>query len=84
MLLFCLALFIRVSVHFSFLKKNGSVAPNGLIPVVFQEWTDTTSYSHLKYTLSKRLCKLKSSMYFALVQEDIVYVVVLLLNVHGK
>ena len=34
-----------------FLKNNGHEAPKGPSAIVFQEWTDTRSFSYLKYTL---------------------------------
>ena len=33
-----------------FMKINGNEAPKGPSPINFQEWTDTRSFSDLKYT----------------------------------
>ena len=34
-----------------FLKNNGHEAPKGPSAIIFQEWTDTGTFSYLKYTL---------------------------------
>ena len=34
-----------------FLKNNGHEAPKGPSASIFQEWTDTRTFSYLKYTL---------------------------------
>ena len=34
-----------------FLKNNGHEAPKGPSAIIFQEWTDTSTFSYLKYTL---------------------------------
>ena len=34
-----------------FLKNNGHEAPKGPSTIIFQEWTDTRTFSYLKYTL---------------------------------
>ena len=34
-----------------FLKNNGHEAPKGPSAIIFQEWTDTRTFSYLKYTL---------------------------------
>ena len=34
-----------------FLKNNGHEAPKGPSAIIFQEWTDTSTFSSLKYTL---------------------------------
>ena len=36
---------------YPFLKNNGHEAPKGPIAIIFQEWTDTRTFSYLKYTL---------------------------------
>ena len=38
------------------LKHNGDEAPKGLSPTIFQEWTDTRTFSDLKYTSTKLNC----------------------------
>ena len=34
-----------------FLKNNGHEAPKWPSAIIFQEWTDTRTFSYLKYTL---------------------------------
>ena len=31
-----------------FLENNGDEAPKGSSPIIFQEWTDTSTFSYLK------------------------------------
>ena len=53
-----------------FLENNGDEAPKGSSPIIFQEWTDTSTFSYLKYTSTRRLCKLKGNLYFTHVHDD--------------
>ena len=35
----------------TFLKNNGHEVPKGPSAIIFQEWTDTRTFSYLRYTL---------------------------------
>ena len=39
-----------------FLKHNGDEAPKGQSPIIFQEWTDTRTFSDFKYISTKIYC----------------------------
>ena len=42
---------------------------------MFQERLDTRTFSYLKYTSTKRICKLKGNLYFIRVHGDEIYIV---------
>ena len=50
--------------------KNGDEAPKGPNPIMFQEWTDTRTFSDLKYTSTNIECILIDIERFRFVHGD--------------
>ena len=54
----------RKSRYLSIAGNYGDEVAKGPSLVIFQEWTDTSTYSYLKFSSTKRLSKLKGILYF--------------------
>ena len=56
--------------HFGVSPVNNSEASPLPSPIIFQEWTDTRTFSDLKYTSTKINCILKDIVHFIFVHRD--------------
>ena len=60
----------RKSEYPSIPENNGDEAPKGPSTIIFQEWTDTRTFSDLKYTLTKIECILINIEHFLFAYDD--------------